>query len=446
MKKRTRLITLLAVMLVLALGLAACAPAPTTTVPTTTAPTTVATTEPGEPTLTDGIFESRFTPPGHSEFVSFFNFYENGIFYLSMYNGGQFMAGYYEVVEMELEYMPDPADGEKKETATTAIVLTKLDGTPYATMAYVGDTIYNLPTLWNHNFVHIPDSDHSPEDENGIAIIEFMLGDDDFSMVRLMHNGSFQDMIGAMIEGTWSVNENVYTLTDAESGDDYTITLNPDGNTATYKALDGSTQTLNLVKESPVVVSFWGVNKEAAYGPMDITIDCREDGTASLLSKYAGTENEQEGTWVMAADRMSITLTIGDAEYVAPLDVESRTFSFEFTTSDGTKDIVVLLSTAAKTVYTWVGEGNDKVIMECYADGTAAVIYVGMGTITTGTWVLDTDAGPMPKWTITLAETFAGANAEMEVGSDYATKFFFTFKNAGGQLEEVLALPFSALQ
>ena len=449
MKRRTRLITLLAVLLVLALGLVACTPAttaPTTTAPTTTAPTTAAPTEPGEASITDGIFESRFTPEGYSEFVSYFNFYSSGIFYLSTFNGGQFMAGYYEVKEMEVEYMPDPEDEEKKATATTAVVLTKLDGSAYATLAYVDGIIYDLPALYNHDFVHIPDSDHSPADENGIAIIEFMLGDDEYSLVRLMHNGTFQDTIGAMVEGTWEQNGNVYTLTDEFSGDEYTLTLNPDGDTAEYKGLDGSTQTLNLIKESPTVATFWGTNEEAAYGVMEIEIVLREDGTASLVAYYAGTENKQEGTWVLAENRMTMTLSIGGVDYVAPLDVESRTFAFDFETSDGAKDIIVSLTTAPKVTYTFVGESNANVIMECYADGTAAVIYVGMGTITTGTWVMDTDSGPLPKWTVVLAETLEGTDTEMTVETDYATKFYFTFKNSSGQLEEVLALPFTALQ
>ena len=446
--KHTKLITLLAALLVLVLALAACAPAPATTAPTTaptTVPTTTGTTAPAEPTITDGIFECRFTPEGYGEFVNYINFYPSGIYYISLYNGGQFSAGYYEVKDMAVEYMPDPEDETKKAMSEQAVVLTTLDGSEYATVALVDGVIYDMPTLYNLDFPQVLDTEHTSADENGIAIIEFMLGDDEYSLVRLMHNGTFQDTIGEMVEGTWAQDGNVYTLTDADSEKDYTVTFDEAAGTAEYKALDGSTQTLNLVKESATLVTFWGSTEEAAYGLMEIDIACKEDGTAALLVKYAGVENKQEGTWVLADDKMKITLSIGGVDYEAPLDVETRTFSFDFATSDGATDITVPLTTAAKVAFTWVGESNDKVIMECYADGTCAVIYVGMGTITTGTWVMDTSS-QLPAWTVVLAETLEGQNTEMTVETDYASKFYFTFKNSSGQLEEVLALPFTALQ
>ncbi len=98
MKHTPKLYALLAALLVLVLALAACAPAPATTAPTTapttTAPTTTGTTTPAEPTITDGIFECRFTPEGYGEFVNYIHFYPSGIFYLSTYNGRQYQAGY----------------------------------------------------------------------------------------------------------------------------------------------------------------------------------------------------------------------------------------------------------------------------------------------------------------------------------------------------------------
>ena len=432
----------------LVLALAACAPAPTTTAPTTTAttaPTTTGTTAPAEPTITDGIYENRFTPPGYGEYVSYFHFYDSGIFYLSTYNGGQFMAGYYEIKDMEVEYAPDEAKPEEKVKSTQAVVLTNLDGSDFATLAYDGTTVYNLPTLYNKNFTQVLDSGHTLADENGIAIVEFMLGDDEYSMVRLMHNGTFQDTIGEMIEGTWAQDGDVYTLSIADSTDTYTVTLDAAAGTAVYKAVDGTTQTLNLVKESPTLVTFWGSTEEAAYGLMEIDIACKQDGSAELTAKYAGTENKLEGTWVLADDKMSITLKINDTEYVAALDTATRTFSFDYATTDGTNDITIPLTTASKVLYTWVGEANDKVVMECYADGTCAVIYTGMGTVTTGTWVMDTSSA-LPAWTVKLAETFDGKDVEVKVETDYSSKFYFTFKNGSGQLEETLALPFTALQ
>lgn len=452
MKKQIQIIRLLTGLFLVIFVLAACQTTPTTTASTTAAPTETTettateTTKTGEAAITDGIFECRWTPEGYSELVNYIHFYPNGIFYLSLYNGDQYLAGYYEIKEMEIEYMPDKDKPDEKEKADRAVVLTNLDGSEYATLAYANDTLYNMPTLYDRNFVHIPDADHNPEDETGVAIEEFMLGDDDYSLVRLMHNGTFQDTIGEFIEGTWQKDGNVYTLTEAETNKTYTLTLSEDGNTATYQGLDGKTLTLNRVMEAKTVLTFKG-SAEGEYGAMEITIDCTEDGKCSLLVEYAGTENKSSGTWELAADKQSITLSINDASYTATLDPEDNSFSFEFVISDGKKDITVAMTTKTEveTVYTFVGESNDKVIMECYSDGTCAVIYSGMGTITTGTWEMDTTS-QLPKWSIVLAETADGKDAEVNVETDYATKFYFTFKDASGQLEEVLALPFSALQ
>ncbi|HAL74848.1 MAG TPA: hypothetical protein DCM45_07170 [Clostridiales bacterium] len=448
MKHTPKLYALLAALLVLLLAVTACAPAPTTTTaPTTTAPTTEpTTTAPAEAGITNGIFECRFTPEGYGEFVNYIHFYPNGIFYISLYNAGQFQAGYYEVKDMAVEYNSDPEDNTKKATSEQAVVLTNLDGSDYATLAYVDGVIYDLPQLYTLDFAQVLDSGHTSADENGIAIIEFMLGDDEYSLVRLMHNGTFQDTIGEMIEGTWEQAGNVYTLSIADSTGKYTVTLDEAAGTAEYKAVDGTTQTLNLVREAETLLTFWGSTDKATYGLMEIEIACLADGKAKMLVKYAGVENKQEGTWVLADDKMKVTVKLGDVEYEAPLDVASRTFSFELPISDGAAEIKVPLTTASKVVYTFTGEANDKVIMECYGDGTCAVIYVGMGTITTGTWVMDTSAGPLPVWTVKLGETFDGKDVEVKVETDYASKFYFVFKNSSGQLEETLALPFTALQ
>ncbi len=448
MKRHTRLLSLLTVLLVFLLALSACTPADTTTTTeSTTEATTTGTTAPTEPTIVDGIYETRFTPEGYSEFVNYFNFYPSGIFYLSLYNEGQYLAGYYEVVDMSVEYMPNPEDETEKAMSEQAIVLTNLDGSEYATLAYVDDVIYDLPTLYNRDFAHVLDTEHTSADENGIAIVEFMLGEDDYSLVRLMHNGTFQDTIGAMVEGTWAVDGDVYTLTDADTGEDYTVTLNADGLTAEYVALDGSTETLNLVVESPTLITFTGSNAEAAYGEMVVTIACKEDGTAEMTTEYAGNTISSEGAWVLADDNMSITLTFEESEYVAPINLEDNSFSFELATSDGVNDITVDMTTAeaVETVYTWTGESDANVILEMYSDGTCALIYSGMGTVTTGTWTIDT-TNQLPAWTLTLAETIDGTDVEVPVESDYATKFYFAFTNSSGQLEATLALSFADYQ
>lgn len=395
----------------------------------------------GEPSMTDGIFETRFTPPGYDEYVNYFHFYPSGIFYYSAYNGGQSQAGYYEVVDVETGY--EHEDGSTG-TAPQALVLTNLDGSEFFTLAYDGETIFGVPFLYLMDFTHVPDSDHKESDENGITIIEFILGDDVYSTVSLKHNSTFQDAIFTIIEGTWTREGDVYYLTDADSLSTYTLTLEDGGSTAVYNGLDGQTETLNLVKEAEVMLSLSG-SVEAAYGTMSAVIKCYDGGELEMLVNYAGTDNTLTGTWQLADTMANISLNIDGVDYDAPLNYEDRTFSFDYITTDGTQDVTLMMSSgdSVSIQYIFTGENISEVTLEMYSDGTCALIFAGMGTVTEGIWSADT-TGPLPAWTINLNETFE--DMEIVVETDYATKFFFTFKNAGGTLEETLALSFADFQ
>jgi hypothetical protein len=419
--------------------------APTSTPVPTAAPTEVPTEVPSDiPLICQGIFQYMLNGGDQGQFLNYIHFYESGIYYISIFNGGQFAAGYYEIKDEPFDYTDK--EGNAVTTAQT-ILLTDLDGSEYETLGYDAEngTIGIVKHVYDNVFVQVFDSGHTDADENGVAIIEFMLGGDEYSLVRLMHNGTFQDTIGAMLEGIWAVDGNVYTLTESETEDNYTVTLSADGNTGEYKGLDGTTETLNLVKAAEAQIVFRG-SADGAYGAMEIEINCYEGGALEMVLKYAGTENTTDGKWALFDDKGGVNLTIDDTEYQAPINMADYSFSFDLVTSDGVQDITVVMSTAeaVSTVYTFTGKANTNVIMECYSDGTCAVIYTGMGPVTTGTWVMDTSNGPLPQWTIGLAETFEDQGVTVE--TDYATEFFFTFKNATGQLEEILALPYSAMQ
>jgi len=409
-------------------------------------------TAPAEVTMFDGIYETRFTPEGYEEFVGYFHFYENGVVYVSLYNDQQYMAGYFEIVdegvgwdprlgvEDEVEFDPTQATTDKK------IIITNFDGSEYAVVGYDSETdmVVNLESYYNKNFTHVLDSGHTDADETGVNVIEYYIEGDDYSMVALKHNGTFQDSVGAIIEGTWTKDGDVFTLTDGITGDSYTVSVNEDG-TATYEALDGTTQILIPLSTAVVMISFAGT-LEATYGEMAGTTSLFDDNTATIEISYAGTDNEFQGSWVLNED-YSLTLNFDGVEYQIPLDYETTLYGdFEYATSDGAGDVTLVMSQVieeAPVVYTWVGTVNTDVILEMYSDGTCALIYVGQGTVTEGTWSVDTTEA-LPAWTIELDETFE--DAPIEVTSDYATAFFFTFKNVGGQLEEELSLSFEDYQ
>ena len=228
--------------------------APTVAATPTVAPT-VAPTEAAseEVTITDGIYYRKFTAEGRGDYEGVLHFYENGIFYLGLYSNKMTVAGYYEIVDQEMEYIVDDTDPEEKGTATQVIKLTNLDGSEYAVLPYANDTVYDIPTYYNMDFAHVIDSDHTEADEVGVTVAEYMLGDDVYSIISIKHNGTFQDAVVSMVEGSWTKEGNVYTLTNVDSGVNYSLTLSEDGSTAEYVGEDGTKQTLNKVVQTAEV-------------------------------------------------------------------------------------------------------------------------------------------------------------------------------------------------
>ena len=403
-----------------------------------------------ETPLTQGIYEKRFTAEGRGEYVAYFHFYENGVYYYSLYNGGQYGAGYWTLEDGEVEYFANDDDFTEPTMSDKMLVLTKLDGSEYATLGYdtEKDLVVNLPSYYNFNFTHIADSDHTDADEVGINVIEYVLPDDDFCMVALKHNGIFEDSIDEIIEGTWTREGDTFILTDEDSGESYTVTVKPDG-TADYVGLNG--ETIKLISTAApaknAVISFDGLLEGAAYGDMVGHVDCYDDGTLKMTISYATVDRVIEGEWALAEDYSKITFNFDGVEVIAPFDYEKQTFSFEYPCSDGTQDVVLpfVRSAAEPTaVYTFVGENIKEISCTLLSDGTCTLDFAGLGTVTSGTWSIDTTSGPLPQFTIELDNTFEDAGVTVE--TDYATKFFFAYKNASGTLSETLALSFADYQ
>ncbi len=396
------------------------------------------------PEICQGIFEYIMQPEGRGDYVNYIHFYPSGVYYVSLYNGSQFTAGFYTITDEPMEYVDKE---EVTHTAPQSIVMTAVDGTPYTTVAYDAELglVGEFAPLYNNEFMQVKDSAHTSEDENGVAIIEYMLEDDEYSMLRIMHNGSFQDTVDALLEGTWSKDGDVYTLTDEDSGGSYTLTISEDGKTATYMNLDGDECMLYLVETVQEAVLVYKGRTDGAYGELAAAVECFEDNSLSMTLSYVGRETVYPGMWGLADNKMSMTLVIDNVTYEAQLNLADQSFAFEYTCSDGTKDVTFALSTAEEVTlsYVFTGEQNGKVILEMYSDGTCALVYEGMGTVTGGTWAIDTTS-QLPAWTIALDAVYEGTETKVE--TDYQTKFFFTFKNAGGTLEETLALTFADWQ
>lgn len=292
--------------------------------------------------LTAGLFEYTMRPEGQGEFYNFIHFYENGVYYFSAYNAAQYSAGFYKLLDEPTEYPVDKnnPDGEKA-TAAQTIVFFDLAGNELVRCGYDNDSIYFFTLLFNNTLVHDPEADNSPGNEVGIAIEEFMVSGDEYSMLLLKHNGTFEDSIGIIMEGTWTKEGNVYTLIDADSGGSYTLTVNDNG--AEYVGLDG--EMIELVGQGgdDATAVFSGA-ADGTYGELTITVYCYEEGTAKQVISYAGQLIETSGIWELM-DNYNIAFTFDDVNYEAILNMTDYSYSMDIVTSDGVGEISITLST-----------------------------------------------------------------------------------------------------
>lgn len=396
--------------------------------------------------VTDGVFEYLMTPEGRDPMYNFVHFYDSGVFYSSAYGGGQYEVGFYEVTEEPREY--EDGDGNM-HTVPQTILMKKLDGSEYATVAYdaAQGIIGDFAPLYNNEYVQNLEPDEGKIAENGVALYEYIVEGDDYAMVGINHNGTYQDSVEAIVEGTWTLDQNVYTLTDGDEGDVYTLTLSEDGFSAEYKMPDGTVRTLLLVREPEAVMVFAGAASSDVLGEVTATIRCYDSGEAVLEMTVSGsTQSMPGGTWKLADTKTSVAVTVRGTEYEAAINMEDHTFSFDLVMDVNGESMTFPMrnAVASEVAYTFMGENNTAIHLDCYSDGTCELVYDGLGVVTDGIWNADTSAGPLPIWTIELAETFE--NAPITVETDYETQFSFVLKNASGQLEDTLVLTFADYQ
>lgn len=216
-----------------------------------------------EKKLTDGMFYWKMDADGRS-FHYYIHFYENGMFYFSDLNGNSKVIGTYEVVdgEKEINYSATREDKVNEVVSTTTVPKTvnfkDMSGAQVGTAGYnpaegklygivweVGMKFSNTQVYEQQSADWLPSSEMS--EETGVALFVYEDKADISCYIEINHNGTFVDMMGMMIEGTWTVDGNVYTLKDAESDDTAKLTIN--GDTAEYIGYDGTTTTITLKEE-----------------------------------------------------------------------------------------------------------------------------------------------------------------------------------------------------
>ncbi len=365
---------------------------------------------------------------GGGEYQNILVLHTDGTFYYSKMNESAFTAGTWELVDGEKEYAYFENEGDEEEKTATAdqyFVFNHYDGT-VEEVAYANDMIYDVTvTGFKSDFEHAKDKTLAPEDETPVTVVEYMLEGDEYSTLQIQHNGYYADTINEYMEGTWTVEGNTFTL--IPDGEDSTATLvTSDDGSAVYTALDGTESTLMLpVDDGPaVVMTFEGES---------LTMDVYSDGTCQIL--YGGSP-AGAGTWSYA--NYAFSLTLEDVEVPVTMEEGTHAFVFDYSIGDGQLQDTLrvessvwgtadLSGAAPQLSVTFTGQNNEKIVLECYDDGTCALIYTGMGTVAEGTWSYANYA-----MSITLGEE------EMEVSMDEAHSFVFDINMSDGQLQDTL--------
>lgn len=90
-------------------------------------------------------------------------------------------------------------------------------------------------------------ADSGYKGEAGVAYLSAVSPDDETCMVTLNHNGTYEDLMDILIEGTWTMSDDSKTFTlTPEDGEDTaaTLVLSDDGTTAVYTPDGGEDATL----------------------------------------------------------------------------------------------------------------------------------------------------------------------------------------------------------
>ena len=364
-----------------------------------------------------------------------FVFHADGTFYYSKLNDGSQTAGTWELVEGELEYTVD----EETFTAQQYFVFTHYDGF-VEQVPFVDDVLYNLQIQgFASNFTHNKEGIIAPEDEFPVTVFEYVLEGDDYSTIKLQHNGFYVDTIDAYYEGTWTLDSGTYILQpDGEEGSG-SLVLSEDGLTAVYTGIDGNEFDVALpVSEGPLVVMM--------FEGEQLTMDVYDDGTCEAF--FGGT-SAVVGTWSYA--NYEFSLTLDGAEVPVAMD-EEHAFVFDYSIGDGQINDTLKVEAAvwgaadltvktddeeaaedtegAEAIVVFTGTDNPALTVQCYDDGTLEAVMEGYGTVGTGEWSYANYA-----MSITINED------AMEVTMDEAHACVFELNIGDGQLADTMICP-----
>ncbi len=392
--------------------------------------------------ITEGRYTHSFTAEGYGDYTFYFHFYDEipvlgSVFYAGFTNNKITFAGTYTVEETDFEAAtyanreekmagdeetnpPDPV------TVPYTITFFDWDGNEIGKVGFDGDVLYNVmeeedviygggsgTVNYNHDlegeFQEVYDG------EIGVPYVSCVADEDKTSTLDIFHNQTYADLVGAMVEGTWTAEEN------SDGGIDFTFLPNDSTDTGAVVSVAADRQTCLYTPDGgdPVAMTnasllgpklayvFEGIFTVEQYGiDAALALNLFDDGTCVLTADAAGNSVELDSC-TYELDGYTFNFDFTTAEDVSS-DVDAEgTMTVPITiaeTSLGDIDTVLTLNkeaTAAErqiahvfeAVYTVESYGVDaNLVMNLYDDNTLEVIAEVAGStavLDEGTYVLD---------------------------------------------------------
>ena len=429
----------------------------------------------------EGYYSFSYPVDGMDDMCAFFHFYPEApvlgsVFYASYAWNQIIFAGTYTVEEVEHEYTlyadreSSIAENPEKITGTAPYTITffDFDGNVLDSCGYDGEHLYNDMTVvtgtGGNDYIYSHDTlgEASPciktyNGELGVSYLSFVAVEDKTCTVALQHNSTYTDLVGMMVEGSWTMAENddgtyTFTLEPNESYDvGATLEVAADKMTATYTSADGATvmELVNASTTGPkLVYQLKGLfDMGGDLGSADVILNMYDDGNCTVAMTAFGSEMELDaGTYAIGADGYTINFAFDNAgelsSYLSEAGVSLNYIQAgsAFGDLDLVLDMVPVESEEPTLVYTLAGThnmgdaGDATLTLSLMSDGTCTLVAAAYGAemeIDAGTYAMGADgytitctfngAGELVSFLSTAGVSLQYVNAESALGPIDAT-------------------------
>ncbi len=370
---------LLAVLLaaVMVLSLAACSnpgkESEGTTKPAETEATTPAATEPEtkssesddpEENLTIGRWEHHFEAEGYGTRFNYFHFYPEvpvlgKVFFASFSNNGMTFAGTYTVTKESMDWAAYPDrqtklddtssdnSGKSKGTADYTVSFFDFNGNSLGKLPYDGKTLYNTfadgepmaaQGATDIFYLHDGAMDNTFYDgELGQPFLSYVGDEDKTSTLQINHDGTYADLVFAMVEGTYTVANASdggleITLTPNDKTDTgAVVTTSADRKTCTYKQDGGDEIKMHDANDEAVepsddpAVEVYNVKSTVNLGvDVEFTLSFMDDGTSKMSASMGGTDLVITGDWAVDDAHLVQFTNVSNGEFASKLAAQYK--------------------------------------------------------------------------------------------------------------------------